>query len=356
MNRSNWVGIGLTVVFHALLLTLCFSSGLKYLYPPPQEQAFLMEFPDDEPLPQQMEVGNEPRSETPDPDREVQLVKRSESPVQGTKANEAPESTVGEDGDGIEWTILNNVIDASGMGWTKAGSYVYGEGAPALTGVPVGLNVRYYDLYEDGFCGGNVGANRCRAIVWAEDQADGYEGVTLTLPDGWTYDKDNNSNPVLQAGIGTVDYTVTKKIITLDDLYLLIDGEIAYDPYEFEYDPDHYYSSSVGMERMTFYGLEVERNDWNADGHGCYNNRNEIGVYEFGGFVYLTNDPRGNYGFDETDPAVRLLTEDYVYGEGENAFVISVTGDSHGSSNVVYISYAYVLDFSYVWSITAPAD
>ena len=62
MNRSNWVGIGLTVVFHALLLTLCFSSGLKYLYPPPQEQAFLMEFPDDEPLPQQMEVGNEPRS------------------------------------------------------------------------------------------------------------------------------------------------------------------------------------------------------------------------------------------------------------------------------------------------------
>lgn len=99
MNRSNWVGIGLTVVFHALLLTLCFSSGLKYLYPPPQEQAFLMEFPDDEPFPQQMEVGNEPRSETPDPDREVQLVKRSESPVQGTKANEAPESTVGEDGD-----------------------------------------------------------------------------------------------------------------------------------------------------------------------------------------------------------------------------------------------------------------
>ena len=43
--------------------------------------------------------GIEPRSETPDPDREVQLVKRSESPVQGTKANEAPESTVGEDGD-----------------------------------------------------------------------------------------------------------------------------------------------------------------------------------------------------------------------------------------------------------------
>ena len=98
MNRSNWVGIGLTVVFHALLLMLCFSSGLKYIYPPPQEQAFLMEFPE-EPLPELVEVGAEPRSENPDPDREVQLVKRSESPVQGTKANEAHEATVGEDGD-----------------------------------------------------------------------------------------------------------------------------------------------------------------------------------------------------------------------------------------------------------------
>ena len=98
MNRSNWVGIGLTVVFHALLLMLCFSSGLKYIYPPPQEQAFLMEFPE-EPLPELVEVGAEPRSENPDPDREVQLVKRSESPVQGTKANEAQEATVVEDGD-----------------------------------------------------------------------------------------------------------------------------------------------------------------------------------------------------------------------------------------------------------------
>lgn len=263
---------------------------------------------------------------------------------------------VGEDGNGIEWTILNNVIDASGMGWINAGSYVYRGGAPILTGVPAGLSVRYYDLYEDGFCGGNVGANRRRAIVWAEEQADGYEGVTLTLPDGWTYDKDNSSNPILQTGTGTTDYAVTKKIITLDDFYLLIDGERATAPYEFAYVPDHYYSSSLGMDGMAVYGLEVERNDWNSDGHGCYNNQNEIGTYEFGGFVYLVNNPMGNYGFDESQPYVRQLTEDYVYGEGENAFVISVTGDSHGSSNVMYINYAYVLDFSYVWSIVAPAD
>ena len=98
MNRANWIGIGLTAVFHALLLVLCFSSGLKYIYPPPQEQAVLMEFPE-EPLPEQVEVGSEPRSETPDPEAPVQLVKRSESPVKGTKANEAEEATVGDDGD-----------------------------------------------------------------------------------------------------------------------------------------------------------------------------------------------------------------------------------------------------------------
>jgi len=98
MNRSNWVGIGLTVAFHALLLTLGFSSGLKYIYPPPQEQAVLMEFPE-EPLPEIEQVGSEPRAEAPDPDAPVQLVKRSESPVRGTKANEAHEATVGEDGD-----------------------------------------------------------------------------------------------------------------------------------------------------------------------------------------------------------------------------------------------------------------
>ena len=98
MNRSNWVGIGLTVVFHALLLMICFRSGLKYIYPPPAEQAVLMEFPE-EPLPELVQVGSEPRAEVPDPDAPVQLVKRSESPVKGTKANEAYESTVGEDGD-----------------------------------------------------------------------------------------------------------------------------------------------------------------------------------------------------------------------------------------------------------------
>ena len=57
MNRSNWVGIGMTVLFHALLLVVCFNGGLKYIYPPPQEQAVLMDFPEDL-IPEEVTVGN----------------------------------------------------------------------------------------------------------------------------------------------------------------------------------------------------------------------------------------------------------------------------------------------------------
>ena len=98
MNRSSLIGLTLTVVFHALLLAVCVKGGLKYMYPPPQEQAVLMEFPE-EVEPQEVDFGNEPRAEEPEPEQDVQLVKRSEAPVQGTKANDAQEATTGDDGD-----------------------------------------------------------------------------------------------------------------------------------------------------------------------------------------------------------------------------------------------------------------
>ena len=46
-----------------------------------------------------MEVGREPRSDNPDPDRDIQLVRRSEAPEEGHKANEAEEAAPGDDGD-----------------------------------------------------------------------------------------------------------------------------------------------------------------------------------------------------------------------------------------------------------------
>ena len=43
-------GIGLTVIFHIALLFIGVGSGLKYNYPPPEEQAILMDFISEEEL------------------------------------------------------------------------------------------------------------------------------------------------------------------------------------------------------------------------------------------------------------------------------------------------------------------
>jgi TonB family C-terminal domain len=98
-NKAKLFGIILTALFHAGLLLVCTGSGLKYIYPPPEEQAMLMEFPDDDLAPVEMAAGIEPRSPEPDPEQEVKLVQKSEGPVEGKKLNEAEEATVGDDGD-----------------------------------------------------------------------------------------------------------------------------------------------------------------------------------------------------------------------------------------------------------------
>lgn len=81
----------------ALLLT-----GFTYLDPPPPEQEqILIDFDEleEDRRPQQVWNGTQPRVEEPDRTRPIKLVQRSESPVEGTKANEAAESKIDEFGD-----------------------------------------------------------------------------------------------------------------------------------------------------------------------------------------------------------------------------------------------------------------
>jgi len=99
-GKSNMFGIGLTVIFHIALLFIGVGSGLKYNYPPPEEQAILMDFISEEEFkPIEVATGVEPRAPNPNPEEEVRLVQRSDGPVEGTKSNEALEATVGDDGD-----------------------------------------------------------------------------------------------------------------------------------------------------------------------------------------------------------------------------------------------------------------
>ena len=102
-NRQNAVsrttGVVLTVAVHACLIACCFITGFTYLDPPPPEkEQILIEFEEEEiKKPKQTWNGSKPRAEVPSKD--INLVQESEAMYEGTKANEAPEATVGDQGD-----------------------------------------------------------------------------------------------------------------------------------------------------------------------------------------------------------------------------------------------------------------
>lgn len=100
-KKSRVTGVALTVSMHIALLLCCFLTGFTYLDPPPPEQEqILIEF--DEPViekPKQTWNGTRPRAVEPDPEKDINLVQRSEAQHQGTKSNEAPEAKVDEVGD-----------------------------------------------------------------------------------------------------------------------------------------------------------------------------------------------------------------------------------------------------------------
>lgn len=97
---STVTGIVLTVSAHVAVVTAGSFSGLKYIYPPPEEKSILIEFEEvREADPIKVKSGTQPRMENPDPTRHIDLVKASEAQMEGHKANLAQEATVGPDGD-----------------------------------------------------------------------------------------------------------------------------------------------------------------------------------------------------------------------------------------------------------------
>ena len=93
-------GIVLTVGVHALLLVFGAFSGLKYLYPPPPEQTFLIDFTEPESQTvRQVRDGSQPMAEEIDPSKSLEVVRRSEAQELGHKNNEAPEAKGDDFGD-----------------------------------------------------------------------------------------------------------------------------------------------------------------------------------------------------------------------------------------------------------------
>lgn len=99
-KKSMVVGVIVTLAAHIAVLLPMGLTGLKYIYPPPQEKTILIEFEElSEQDPLKVKSGTQPRMENPDPSKHIELVKASEAQVEGSKANLAKEATVGEDGD-----------------------------------------------------------------------------------------------------------------------------------------------------------------------------------------------------------------------------------------------------------------
>ena len=88
-RNAKITGILLSVAAHVCALVLVSMSGLKYIYPPPQEQSMLIDFTEAPELTQQPQ-GQEPLAEEVDLTRPVELAQRSESPYVADRPNETP--------------------------------------------------------------------------------------------------------------------------------------------------------------------------------------------------------------------------------------------------------------------------
>ena len=79
-KNAQITGIAMTLVLHVCALALVSASGLKYIYPPPQEQSLLIDFSEEPELVTQQLQGQEPQAEEIDLERPVELAQNREAP------------------------------------------------------------------------------------------------------------------------------------------------------------------------------------------------------------------------------------------------------------------------------------
>lgn len=91
-RKTRLAGILMTVGLHAAALCLVSFSGLKYLYPPPQEKSVLISFEEEIAEVLEEEYGKEPQAEEVNKDEAVRLVQKSEAPKESEKPNLTPQT------------------------------------------------------------------------------------------------------------------------------------------------------------------------------------------------------------------------------------------------------------------------
>jgi len=100
---ANVTGLVVTGVVHVAAAIVCLLFGLTYLYPPPPELSFLVDFTEETELVEEEFVpadnGLEAQAQDADPENEVEMVQRSESPHQSTRPNTTPATRPDPHGD-----------------------------------------------------------------------------------------------------------------------------------------------------------------------------------------------------------------------------------------------------------------
>ena len=99
-KQGRMIGGGVAVAFHVLLACFLFTSGFKVIYPPPQEQAILIDFLPEPQLIQPTAIpAAQPRSPNPNPQEQVRLVQQAAHVEEVPTETRTQESTLGETGD-----------------------------------------------------------------------------------------------------------------------------------------------------------------------------------------------------------------------------------------------------------------
>lgn len=93
-------GIVMTISLHLCACLLVGGSGLKYIYPPPEEKSLLIDFSEEEISPiEQKQAASVPSSEEIDLNEAARLSQKSESPIEEKTVNLTPESKPDDFGD-----------------------------------------------------------------------------------------------------------------------------------------------------------------------------------------------------------------------------------------------------------------
>lgn len=100
-NRDSRIaGVVLALSVNGLIILTGIFSGFRYVYPPPEEKAIVLDFTElEEENPDILKHGRQPVAEAIDKTKPIELVKESEAQHIGTKPNQAEEATIGPEGD-----------------------------------------------------------------------------------------------------------------------------------------------------------------------------------------------------------------------------------------------------------------